>query len=101
MVTVNTSIFFKCVGTQPTCALSIIQRISNWCLISCFCSCDISTVTVTVASVFVAANQLYFKLIRDSSLYRISPVAASLLCGIFYSAFFTVNSDWLRGFTVV
>ena len=35
------------------------------------------------------------------SLYRASPIAVSLLCGIFYSAFFTVNPDWLRGFTVV
>ena len=37
----------------------------------------------------------------DPSLYRASPIAASLLRGIFYSAFFTVNPDWLRGFTVV
>ena len=29
----------------------------------------------------------------DPSLYRASPIAASLLRGIFYSAFFTVNPD--------
>ena len=32
---------------------------------------------------------------------RPSPIAASLFRRIFYSAFFTVNSDWLRGVTVV
>ena len=37
----------------------------------------------------------------DPSLYRASPIAVSLLRGIFYSAFFTVNPNWLRGFTVV
>ena len=37
----------------------------------------------------------------DPLLYRASPIAASLLRGIFDSAFFTVNPDWLRGFTVV
>ena len=37
----------------------------------------------------------------DPSLYRASPIAASLFRGIFHNAFFTVNSDWLRGLTVV
>ena len=41
------------------------------------------------------------KIYSDPSLYRASPIAASLLRGIFYSAFFTVNPNWLRGFTVV
>ena len=44
---------------------------------------------------------LHFSYYSDPSLYRASPIAASLLRGIFYSAFFTVNPDWLRGFTVV
>ena len=37
----------------------------------------------------------------DPSLYRASPIAASLFRGIFYNAYFSVNSDGLRGLTVV
>ena len=37
----------------------------------------------------------------DPSVYRASHIAASLYRGIVCSAFFTVNSDWLRGVTVV
>ena len=43
---------------------------------------------------------IFFKY-SDPSLYHALPIAASLFCRIFYSAFFTVNSNWLRGVTVV
>ena len=54
-------------------------------------------IKMIVDNIAVFSKYMY----SDPSLYRASPIAVSLLRGIFYSAFFTVNPDWLRGFTVV
>ena len=53
------------------------------------------------AAFLITVHVVLFSICSGPSLYRASPIAALLLRGIFYSAFFTVNPDWLRDFTVV
>ena len=59
----------------------------------------------TVDAIFIVRRMQEEYQRKDKKLYTVIPryiaLHLLLLCIIFYSAFFTVNPDWLRGFTVV